>query len=566
MFGLATWGEGVDPQLHNFKNFLFLVWRFLNLPSPTPVQYDIADFLQDPSDEKIIIMGFRGMGKSWVTAAFICWCLLMNPNIRILVASGAKDKADEISEFMQRLISEMPELAHLKPKGDSASWSKVKFFVNGASADIAPSVKSAGILGAITGSRANVILGDDVETPNNSETQGMRTKLFERTKEFDSIIKPGGKIIYLGTPQTTDTLYRKLAGTGFKTRIWPVQIPTAEEQVQYGDTLAPFIKQMIADGAEPKTPTEPSRFTEEIIDGKLMTYGKAGFALQFMLNPSLSDADKYPLKVKDLLVTQLDIERAPEVMNWMPHPSLKLPVSNLAMQGDFFYSAAGTQGDHLPYTGAILAIDPSGRGGDETGYAVVKFLNGYLYVTDCGGLRGGYEDDTLTSLCNIAKKHKVNRVLIEANFGDGMFTKLITPFFRRIYPVTLEEVKHSIQKEKRIIDTLEPLLMQHRLVFHEDIIERDYETIQQYVPDKRIHYSLIYQMTRITKDRGSLTHDDRLDALAMGCSYWVDQVAADAVQRMEDRERAEQEKLMNDYLSAIGHGQPVNNQTMFNRR
>ena len=567
MFGLDKWGEDVPPEYHDFRNFLFLVWTHLGLPAPTTIQYDIADFLQCPDDDKIIIMGFRGMGKSWVTAAFICWCLWMNPNARILVASGAKDKADEISEFMQRLISELPELVHLKPSGTSASWSKVKFFVKGASADIAPSVKSAGILGSIVGSRANIILGDDVETPNNSETQGMREKLHERAKEFDSIIKPGGKIIYLGTPQTQDTLYRKLAATGFKTRIWPVLVPSEHEQELYGDTLAPAIHEMIRQGQPVGSSTEPTRFTQEIIDGKLLTYGKAGFALQFMLNPSLSDATKYPLKVHDLIVATVSNECAPEKPVWLPHPSLEVSdAPNLAMQGDKLHWMADKVGASIPYTGSVMAIDPSGRGGDETGYAVIHFLNGYLWVADCGGISGGYDDNTLTSLCNIAKRHKVNRVLIEANFGDGMFNKLISPFFRRIYPVTIEEVKHSIQKEKRIIDTLEPVMMTHKLVFDNRIFHKDYETVQQYTPEKRMSYSLIYQLTRITRERGSLKHDDRLDALAIAVAYWTERMAADADLLIAQREQEERSKLLDSFLQTIGHGQPTSSQSMFARR
>ena len=41
-----------------------------------------------------------------------------------------------------------------------------------------------------------------------------------------------------------------------------------------------------------------------------------------------------------------------------------------------------------------MAIDPSGRGDNETAYVVVKMLNGYLYVTAAGGVKGGGADGT----------------------------------------------------------------------------------------------------------------------------------------------------------------------------
>jgi hypothetical protein len=116
-----------------------------------------------------------------------------------------------------------------------------------------------------------------------------------------------------------------------------------------------------------------------------------------------------------------------------------------------------------------------------------------------------------------------------------MFSELIKPYFAKSYPVTLEEVRHSKQKELRIIDTLEPVMNQHRLVFDKDVIQKDYDSIQKYPNDIAQRYSLFYQMTRITKDRGALAHDDRLDALAMATTYWVEQMATDADELMVER-------------------------------
>jgi hypothetical protein len=102
-----------------------------------------------------------------------------------------------------------------------------------------------------------------------------------------------------------------------------------------------------------------------------------------------------------------------------------------------------------------------------------------------------------------------------------MFTQLIKPVLGRIYPCTVEEVKHSTQKEARIIDTLEPVMSTHRLIFDQRIIQKDFDTA------KDVKYSLFYQMTRITRERGALAHDDRLDALAIAVAYWVESMARD---------------------------------------
>jgi hypothetical protein len=99
----------VDPRLHDFRNFLFICWKHLNLPAPTPIQYDIADFIQN-APKRSIIEAFRGVGKSYVTSAFVCHQLLLNPDLKFLVVSASKARADDFSTFTLRLISEMPIL------------------------------------------------------------------------------------------------------------------------------------------------------------------------------------------------------------------------------------------------------------------------------------------------------------------------------------------------------------------------------------------------------------------------------------------------------------------------
>ena len=166
-----------------------------------------------------------------------------------------------------------------------------------------------------------------------------------------------------------------------------------------------------------------------------------------------------------------------------------------------------------------MSIDPSGRGEDKTAYAVLKMLHGVLYLVAQGSLEGGYSDDTMAVLSKIAKKHNVNYVVIESNFGDGMATQLLKPIMAKIHPCEIEEVRHNIQKEKRIIDTLEPLMNSHRLVIDDLLINEDFKN----EPD----HQLFRQMTRLTRDRGSLRHDDAIDALAICANYWIERLDRD---------------------------------------
>ena len=526
--------QTVPEPLRDFRNFTYLVWQHLGLPEPTPIQYDIAHYLQH-SPKRCIIEAFRGVGKSYITAAYVVHQLLLDPDKKFMVVSASKARADDFSTFTQRIITELPICQHLVAK-EGQRWSKIAFDVAPAKASGSPSVKSVGVTGQLTGSRADIIIADDVEVPNNSMTHMMRERLAESVKEFDAVLKPDGKIIYLGTPQNEMSLYNTLLNRGYEMRVWPARYPTLERSEKaYGSRLAPSVYETLQDKGEAVygLPTDAKRFNDEDLLERELSYGRSGFALQFMLDTSLSDANKYPLKLADLMVMSCDRDTAPEkVVYGIMKPVQELP--NVGLSGDRFYAPEETVG-RSEYSGSVLAIDPSGRGSDETAYAIVKMLNGFLYVVDAGGIAGGYSADTLQHLSDLAKIHKVNMVLIESNFGDGMFTELIKPYLTNTYPVSLEEVRHSKQKEARIIDTLEPVMNQHRLVIDPKVIHKDYDSVQDMPPEKGMKYMLTYQMTRITKQRGALAHDDRLDVLAMAVQYWVDQMAADADKEIQSR-------------------------------
>jgi hypothetical protein len=292
---------------------------------------------------------------------------------------------------------------------------------------------------------------------------------------------------------------------------------------------------MLADGADGE-PTDPRRFSAIDLMEREASYGRTGFALQFMLDSTLSDADRYPLKLADLIVLGLNPENAPEKPIWAAN--LNNVVKDLpcvGFNGDRYYGPMDIQGKWIPYEGGIMAIDPSGRGDNETAYAVVKMLNGFLYVTAAGGLKGGYQEDTMSRLVSIARQNSVNKIIIESNFGDGMFSELLKPYLLKSYPCTIEEVRHNIQKERRIIDTLEPVMNQHRLVIDAGVIRDDFESTKQYATEKSLQYSMMWQMSRITRNKGALAYDDRIDVLAMAVGFWVEQMAQDANRKMMSR-------------------------------
>lgn len=536
--------DDLDKIKRSFVLFLFVLWRALNLPKPTKCQIDMAAKLSRGDERRFILQAFRGIGKSFITCAFVVWKLWNNPDLKFMIVSASKERADANSIFIKRIIDLLPFLHELKPSTGQRD-SALAFDVGLAKPDHSPSVKSVGITGQLTGSRADILIADDVEVPNNSGTQAARDHLGELVKEFDAILKPGGTIIYLGTPQTEMTLYRELEGRGYVTTIWPARYPKDQaDRDSYGPRLAPMLAKELDNGeADFWEPTDPIRFDDKDLRERELSYGKGGFALQFMLNPNLSDMEKYPLKLRDFIVGTFALDKGPTVLTWLPNSANECKgVPLVGLKGDRFHKYESVGQAMAMYAQKILVIDPSGRGKDETGYAVLYQLNGYIFLMDAGGFRGGYEDTTLQALANIAKIYKVNEVVIEGNFGDGMYLKLFAPVLTATFPCAITEVKSKGQKEMRICDVLEPVLGSHRLVIQESLIDKDYRTAFNNDGTLDTSYSLLYQLTRITRERGSLAHDDRLDALAIGVQFFTD--------AMEKDSKVGEQEMLSEFLEA----------------
>ena len=554
---MKKYPEWVKSKSHQmlfdeFRSFLWYVWRYLGLPPPTEIQNDIAHYIQT-GPRRRIIQGFRGIGKSWITAAFVLWLLYRDPQLKILVVSASKERADAFSIFVKRLISEIDILKFLEARPKQRD-SNIAFDVGPATPDQAPSVRSAGITSQITGSRADYIVSDDVEVPNNSYTEDQREKLAVRTSEFDAILKPGGHVVCLGTPQCAQSLYNLMRERGYMTRIWPARFITGIDPEtgldNFSGNLSSWMtKKLAADPSLLMTPTEPLRFHEQDLLERANSYGRSGFALQFMLDTSLSDAHRYPLKIKDLMVMDLDHKIAPVQLTWAGgHQQVIDGIPNIGLNGDRLHAPMYVSEAHVDYQGSVMFIDPSGRGKDECAYAVVKMLNGLLYCTAWSGIRGtGYDDTTLTALALIAKEHAVNEIMVESNFGDGMFNALFAPVLQRIYPCTLDEYSVQHQKELRVIQKLEPILNQHRLVMDTEVCRHNSE-VDAAESGARAG---LFQLSHITKDRGSLKFDDRIDILAEAAGYWIEKLDVDNTDADKKWELAEKHKALDDFAQRI---------------
>ena len=527
----GKWEPLPEPFSGDFRYFLVVVWNHLQLPKPTPIQLDIAEYMQD-GPKRRIIEAFRGVGKSWMAAAYVLWLLRNDPQKKIMVVSASKTRADDFAQFCLRLIREMKILKCLDPDRDEQRSASNRFDVRPSIPDQSPSVKSVGIFGQLTGSRADLILADDVEVPNTAWTVGMREKLLHSVGEFNAILKPGGEIMFLGTPQTEESIYNKLRTKSYQCRIWPSRYPKNPDK--YGDALAPVILDRCVD--RKNMPTDPDRFSEMDLVEREASYGRSQFTLQFQLDTTLSDLQRFPLRLSDLIVMEVD-QNAPEKLVWSSGAEYRInDLPTVGFSGDYYHRPAFIHGEWIEFQGCVMFVDPSGRGMDETAYAIVAQLNGNLFVLEVGAFREGYTEPVLEGLAQAAKRQKVKLILLEDQFGQGMLQSLLQPYLRNIYPCTIEPVRSNMQKERRIINALEPVLNQHRLIINRSVVEKDSQPREDDPIETALAYQLFHQMTHLTVDKNCLQHDDRLDALAGAIEYWNESLAIDENRAIKERE------------------------------
>ena len=140
-------------------------------------------------------------------------------------------------------------------------------------------------------------------------------------------------------------------------------------------------------------------------------------------------------------------------------------------------------------------------------------------------------------------------MVIESNFGDGIVAELFKKHIQQTKQrILIEEVRANVRKEDRIIDTLEPILNQHRLIIDRSLVEWDYSSNKSAAPEERLLYMLFYQMSRMCRQKYAVKHDDRLDCLAQGVKYFIDALSISAQEQINLRKREEWEDILEQFI------------------
>lgn len=545
------------------------------------VQVDIGDFIADESRDRIMVQAQRSQAKSTIVAIFAVWKLIHNCKFRILIISAGSDVALEIANWVIQIIMTWDILTCMRPDRQHGDRSSSKAFdihwmLKGA--EKSPSVACIGITANMQGRRADLLIPDDIESSKNGLTETQRLALENLSKDFTSICQHG-RICYMGTPQTVDSIYKNLPRRGYTIRVWPGRYPTDEELPMYGDTLAPYIKErvdyygkQIQSGGGPNgdrgwaVDPEIPGLDEASLTKKELDQGPEYFQLQHMLDTTLSDEGRYPLKARNLVIMDVPPDKAPGAVQWLPSPKLKLDDVSTSHYhcAPELYRAFSTSESTYEYEFKYVHIDPAGGGANADEIAVVAgyLLHGYIFYPEVLALQGGHTEENLRAIAEFILRHDASEVGSEQNMGHGAFAAMLRPELEKVYTLNKREgeapkiidVWESKQKELRIIETLSPLLARHRIVIDPRVLEYDRESTRKYPSDKRDTYKLIHQIVRITRERNSLVHDDRLDTFHAVARRCMEYMGVDEQRQMDDKEEDLNMEFMKEYGALVESG------------
>jgi hypothetical protein len=239
---------------------------------------------------------------------------------------------------------------------------------------------------------------------------------------------------------------------------------------------------------------------------------------------NLGQTNRYPLRLKDLIVHQVDTFKAPVSVSWGTkdhNGSTRCAIPSLGLGDDGMYGPVMIDNHWSEYEGQTrAAIDPAGRGDDKTGLAIASALAGMVWVKAVHGLVGGASEERLTEIVKLLRKHNAKEVLLETNndvYGayQSMLQTVIQkhilkpnqdPMYPKGWNCTIKTLHSTSMKETRIIQTLEPVISGHRLVIDPSCLQPEEDEMEN---------ELQFQLTRICNERNCLREDGKIDALQM---------------------------------------------------
>lgn len=443
-------------------------WNRIQNQTTPKIHFQIALWLQkcwERGETRLLLQAFRASGKSTIAGIFTAWLLHRDPDLRILVLSAESSLAQKMVRTIRKIIERHPSTKALRPSKPD-QWAADSFTIKRKRVSRDPSVLARGLFANITGTRADIIICDDVEVPNTCDTPEKREILRDRLGENDFILTPGGMQLFIGTPHSYFSIYtdkpRKEAG---ETDIF---------LKGYKRFFSPII-------TEEGISAWPERYPLDEIETMRRNAGPMKFASQMMLEPvNITEGRLDPLLLRRY-------EDALEIKEAQQSVTLKIAGRKIVSGSAFWDPSFGkASGD-----ASVLAVVFTDSEGDY-------WLHHMEYIR----VRAGDDEDEATLQCQkiveLARDLFIPVIGVETN-GLGKFLPAILrkELAKAKIACTVQE-RHSTQnKEQRILEKFDVVMAARSLHVHASVYKTPFiSEMNEWRPSIRNR------------------HDDGLDAVA----------------------------------------------------
>ena len=178
------------------------------------VHEELQQFLTD--HPKALVELPRDHGKSFQVCCRVLWELGRNPNLRVKVVCATDAVAAERSRFLRDSIVQNAALRKVFPRLRRAyPWTAEAFTVRRVANTIGPSVAAFGVGAGTTGTRADLLVCDDVVDVRSLYSRAERDRAAECfTNNLMNLLEPNGRFWGLCTPWHADDLNARLKKNG----------------------------------------------------------------------------------------------------------------------------------------------------------------------------------------------------------------------------------------------------------------------------------------------------------------------------------------------------------------
>ena len=566
-----------QEHYREFPDFLTDVWKHVipGSPKPTAIQRDLADYLQNGPSRRMVL-GFRGLAKSYIFGVYFMWRLLHDPEERMKYLSGDEDKVVQFSNWTKNLreLSHFPVLRHLRSKKDQKD-DQYLWDVGPASLQQYNTFMGAPATAAISGGRCTIGGLDDCEQNSNSDSELKRAKLLRNALDVSNMLIPESRqdMIVLGTYKSLNSIYITLARErGYDVQFYPCLVPSRPKD--YRGKLAPTIAKMAEDKDKAGQSVEPTRWTAADLKVHEKEKGPLQFQLEWMVSDQHGDRYEHPFPLDRLIVWEgVNPHGAPaKIQQGVGERDRIADLPCLGLSGDFFYKPGFVDSSiMLPYGNILMSIDPSGSGDkDEAAWVVLGAVPGQIHLLDWGGKTCGVDPKVMKEIATVAHRWNVREIIYENNmaaWGNLFEAAMKEASYRdsngRVtvgHFCKVEGIRSTRNKEERITATLEPIIYGGQLILSRKALQDEYDRGLRSGDPRWQERLLQYQIAmfrRYTK-AGGLEFDDRIDALTLGLLHLHERFlkTGTSAAAQAERERIEGEEFSRWQEGVFGSSEP----------